>query len=598
MRNMKVQTKLMIVGICFILFMAFSIYYSTYSMDRIHNKSLDVMETAMRTDYDDSIKEEVDLGMSFLEFYNNKIEAGELTKEEGMKLAADAVRDLRYGESGYFWIDTGEGTNVVLLGSDTEGTNRMDAKDANGDPFIQEIIQAAKNGGGYVDYMFLKEGETEPSPKRSYSEYFEAFDWVIGTGNYTDDIDTKVAQTEQDINVLTSEQTQRMILFTLCFAILEIALIFMIAYYIVKPLHAVEENIEKISGGDFSAKIPAKYRRAKDDIGKLANNLEKMRKNVSALIGDVKQEANGIFTVVDGIRTNINDLNGEIEDVSATTEQLAASMEETAATTDEINRMSQEIESAAKNIAERAQDGAKQAEDIHNRADQVKTQAVTNRESVHTNMVEIKSSLTQALKDAKIVEQISVLADSIMEITSQTNLLSLNASIEAARAGEAGKGFAVVADEIRKLAEQSRENVENIQHVTGEVNEAVSNLAKDSERLLEFVDTRVTESFDQFENMADAYNDDAMNVNMLIADFSAASEELLASINSVLESIDSISKATNDGAAGTTNIADKTVSVANRSNSVTENSLQAESAVRLLNEGVGKFTIEENETES
>ena len=59
---------------------------------------------------------------------------------------------------------------------------------------------------------------------------------------------------------------------------------------------------------------------------------------------------------------------------------------------------------------------------------------------------EISGSLIQALEEAKVVEQIEVLAQSIMGITAQTNLLALNASIEAARAGEAGKGFAVVAD--------------------------------------------------------------------------------------------------------------------------------------------------------
>ncbi len=91
---------------------------------------------------------------------------------------------------------------------------------------------------------------------------------------------------------------------------------------------------------------------------------------------------------------------------------------------------------------------------------------------------EIRGRLEQALKEAKVVEQIGVLADSILAITGQTNLLALNASIEAARAGEAGKGFAVVAEEIRVLAEQSKDAVANIQAVTENVDNAVGNLAK------------------------------------------------------------------------------------------------------------------------
>ena len=74
---------------------------------------------------------------------------------------------MRYGETGYFWIDQSDGTNVVLLGSDTEGTNRMETEDAKGYKMVKEIIRVAvEDGGGYTDYVFPKEGETKPSPKR------------------------------------------------------------------------------------------------------------------------------------------------------------------------------------------------------------------------------------------------------------------------------------------------------------------------------------------------------------------------------------------------------------------------------------------------
>ena len=153
---------------------------------------------------------------------------------------------------------------------------------------------------------------------------------------------------------------------------------------------------------------------------------------------------------------------------------------------------------------------------------------------------EIRSSLQKALEDAKVVEKIGILADSILNITGQTNLLALNASIEAARAGDAGRGFAVVAEEIRVLAEQSQEAVANIQAVTENVSSAVGNLAKDSNRLLDYVDQDVVESFALFEKMADDYNADATKINELVSDFSATSEELLASINSISEAIDGI----------------------------------------------------------
>ena len=203
------------------------------------------------------------------------------------------------------------------------------------------------------------------------------------------------------------------------------------------------------------------------------------------------------------------------------------------------------------------------------------------------------AGLEQALEEAKVVEQIGVLADSILAITGQTNLLALNASIEAARAGEAGKGFAVVAEEIRVLAEQSKDAVANIQAVTENVDNAVANLANDSNHLLDFVDTDIVKSFGDFEKMADDYNMDASKINDLVSDFSATSEELVASISNITEAIEGITSASNDSAAGTTNIAQKTVSIAGESAEVMKGVKTAEASAGELRKNVSNFVIEE-----
>ena len=69
------------------------------------------------------------------------------------------MRQLRYQKAGYFWIDTVDGTNIVLLGKPSEGKNRIDLQDKNGKYFSREIIkQVTKNGGAYTDYWFPKAG--------------------------------------------------------------------------------------------------------------------------------------------------------------------------------------------------------------------------------------------------------------------------------------------------------------------------------------------------------------------------------------------------------------------------------------------------------
>ena len=592
MKNLKVKTKLSIIILMVAALVLAGSIISVKNMMDVKDEAIESMEASTRASYDQNIKEQVDGVISLLQEIDAEYKAGKYTLEEAKKLAADEVREMRYGDTGYFWIDESNGTNVVLLGSDTEGTNRMEAKDADGYQMVKEIIRVAvEDGGGYVDYVFPKEGETESSPKRSYSAYFEPFDWVVGTGNYTDYIDDAIAQ--QDAAFVSYAMKKAYILIGSCVALLVVVIILAggIAADITKTLKLVMEQLKTIAGGDFTKEMKPGYLSRKDDFGELANALTTMRTTMQQLIGEVKSDSGNIDLVVQDINANISSLNSEIEDVSATTQELAASMEETAASADQINMMSQEIEVAAKGIATRAQDGAEEAEEIHRRASETKDAAGENRQKVANMLNEIRGGLETALEEAKVVDQIGVLAESILNITGQTNLLALNASIEAARAGEAGKGFAVVADEIRVLAEQSEDAVSNIQGVTDSVSKAMTNLSADANKLLSFVDTEVVESFDMFEQMADAYNKDAAKVNDLVADFSATSEELLASIDGVLEAIKGISAAANDGAQGTTNIAEKAVNIVNGSSNVLEKAKTAGDSAEGMQKNVERFTV-------
>lgn len=599
MKNLKVRTKLNLILTMVILLVVLASVVSINNMNQVKDKALETIDASSRQSYDDSIKQQVSVVISLLSEINDEYKAGTYTLDEAKKIAADEVRQMRYGDAGYFWIDQSDGTNVVLLGSDTEGTNRMETQDADGYQMVKEIIRVAvEDGGGYTDYVFPKEGETEPSPKRSYSEYFEPFDWVVGTGNYTDYIDTAIAAQDEEFSGYAVKKAATMIAACVVMLIIVAILIAMISRDITKSLKKIKEQFDIIAGGNFARKMQKTMLKRKDDFGQLANELEKMRESVRSLLAQVKIEAANIDTVVESIDSHVFNLNGEIEDVSATTEQLAASTQETAASAEQINGMTQQIEEAAREIAIRAQDGATEAEEIHQRATQTKDETVANRMKVKQMLSEIREGLEKALEDAKVVEQIGVLADSILAITGQTNLLALNASIEAARAGEAGKGFAVVAEEIRVLAEQSKDAVANIQAVTENVNHAVRNLTSDSNRLLDFVDTDIVESFNNFEKMADDYNLDAAKINDLVSDFSATSEELVASITNITQAIDGISSASNDSAAGTTNIAQKTVSIASGSAEVMKGAKDAESSAEELRKNVNNFIIEENLSEA
>ena len=592
MNNVKVQTKLIIVMLTTIVALVLCAVISSESMKQLQSKALETLEADERASYDEQIKQQVDNVISLCQTIYDQYQAGVYTEEEAKKLAADEIRQLRYGDAGYFWVDQYDGTNVVLLGNDTEGTNRMETKDANGYQMVKEIIRVGQEAdGGYTDYVFPKEGETEPSPKRSYSKAFEPFGWVIGTGNYTDYIDDQVASIEKDFSSYVTGRMTLFIISTLIEGIIVVLLLIMIIMSIIRPLKKCISSIGVMEQGDFSQAMGTALLKRRDDFGKLAASLESMRNEMSGLIGEVKSQATEITRMVQEIDDNIQALDEEIENVSATTEELAAGMEETAASSEEINAMSHEIESAAKSIATRSQDGATEADDIRDRAVGIKKTTTENDERTKAIHAEINEGLTKALEDIKVVDQIGVLAESIMEITGQTNLLALNASIEAARAGEAGKGFAVVADEIRVLAEQSKAAVVHIQDVTKNVVESVTNLADGAKKLLEFVGTDVVDSFAGFSDMADSYSNDAGSIDALVTDFSASSEQLLASINGVMDAIGEVSKAATEGATGTNDIAEKTGVVVEKAAKIKEKAEAAHHAADKLQQNVEHFIV-------
>lgn len=562
MSNMKVKTK--IYGLlCFIFIVVVAISAVTLIQEKIMiENNIESFSDKIYEDYDSSIKEQVVNVISFLELVYEDYESGKMSLEEAQTYAADVIRELRYKEGGYFWIDTAEGDNVVLLGSDTEGTNRMDSVDANGEFLIQKIIEAGlQEDGGYADYMFPREGETEPSPKRSYSKSFEPFNWVVGTGNYVDDMNDEIDEFSDELHRGLTKMLKIISLVLLVTLLTTGTLSYFITRGIVKSLNLSCAYLEKVGQGDFSTFLPQEFINRKDEFGLLATSMNQMKLSVSALIGKIQEETVIISEIVEKVNENANGLNDNIHTISATTQELAAGMEETAASTEEMTSTAYEIESVVKGMSERTKEGAIQAIEINKRAVETK-ETVTEAQAKASKLKnKISTELEVALQQAEIIEQINVLADSIMSITAQTNLLALNAAIEAARAGEAGKGFSVVAEEIRNLAEQSKSSVEKIQATTKSVTEAVTNLSENSKKLLDFVAEDVTNDYNYMLKIAEQYSNDSDYVDSLVNQFNTTSEQLHDAIQNVTQAVNDVAIAAGEGADGTTDIATKNTEI-------------------------------------
>lgn len=396
---------------------------------------------------------------------------------------------------------------------------------------------------------------------------------------------------EEELLSGAKEVSSIILIVSLIMVVIAFLLVFFSSKRITTPIVKSSEYLATIANGDFSQELDKKYLSRKDEIGAISNSIHNMRNSLGHLIFSIKDESISIKNEVDFAMNNISVLNSNLEEISATTEQLAASTEETSASSEEMSATSQEIEKAVHFIAQRAQEGALATSEISKRAEELKGDVHLAQKKAYDIFLNTKQQLEQAMEDSRVVKQIDVLSESIMRITEQTNLLALNAAIEAARAGEAGRGFSVVAEEIRKLAEQSKDTVLQIQGVTTSVTGSVDNLLNSSNSLLNFMSTDVNRDYKVMLDVADRYNKDAKYIDEIIVEFSSTSAELLSAIQNILAAIEGVAAAANEGASGTTDIAHR-VSAANiKSNEVIEQISKTKESTDKLIEEIEKFKI-------
>lgn len=512
------------------------------------------------------------MAVSYGKLANNALSiSGKLTADKATALLKDVK--IEGVDSSYAYLVTPTGTMLYHPTAEKIGK-----------PVENEVVSGIvdKIANGEIPDPAIVEYEFKGTMK--YASYY-----VTEVGNCI----LVITADESDVLSPITSFVTSIVITSLIILIVLAAAAYFISGTMTKPLIMLTEIVNKTADFNFESNPHAHHiMERRDEAGMIGRSIQKMRTNLRAMVESIDGASTKISTNAVSLKEVTNAVNENSSDNSATSEELAAGMQETSASTENINMSIGTVVTNTKEINELTVEGEQISREIQEKAEKLEKSVVEARRITDDMYAEVKEKSDKAIEQSKAVNKINDLAGAIMDIASQTSLLSLNASIEAARAGESGRGFAVVAEQIGTLANQSAQTVAGITEIVNEVHKSVDNMSECLKKTQDFLENKVVKDYEQFTEVSQQYNNDAHVFQASMQDIHASIDSLNATIDDISDAISAINSTIGESAIGVTDIAAKTtdiVSLTSKTYDMVEESVTYADELKGI---VAKFRLE------
>lgn len=312
----------------------------------------------------------------------------------------------------------------------------------------------------------------------------------------------------------------------------------------------ITDSVEAISEGDLSKELDIKSKKFPDETVGIANSINLMAENLRNLVSHIRLASGHVSESANTLSSTTLEVNATTEEIAKALEQISHGAEVQAEMTGKGSTLIHELAVSVELVAKKAKESAQSARDTTATAQQGTDLAKQTMDLMKEFLDTVEYTGQQFAELNGKLQQVGKIADLIVEIARQTNMLALNASIEAVRAGEYGKGFTVVAEEVRKLADGTSRSASEIIDLVALIKEdsvKVRDTFASSSRQVNEGKKKINSTAGVFQSIVQTVMEAERKANS-IADLSSMQSD---GALKMVKAIDEIAKVAEDNAAAT-----------------------------------------------